>query len=317
MNFKKPVEMKTHELDSLIDNCIEGCLSDADAAMLSRLIEESPEVRARYWEAASVHGLLEDSLQQATLRVITGQQTPAPTRVMKWFYWRPWTAAAAGLVFGIFSASMVWAYAVPMAQQTLERTIEILTEGFEDSEMTPPNRFPKRADEWSGDMSSPVAAEADVAPSEGIRMMRLTPGPTRKLGYAWRIVDLEEHPEQAQADSRRLEVSASFNTPGEARQSRYQIRLAAFSQEPGEVRQIWNNELMLFDTVLQHVGRNVLRAADHTRWQTVHASMEIPPGTRSVVISLAAGAVDSDEPPGKHYLDDVRVRFVLKQSPLE
>ena len=52
-------------------------------------------------------------------------------------------------------------------------------------------------------------------------------------------------------------------------------------------------------------------------WQTVQASMELPPGTRSVVISLAAGAAGDEQPPGSHYLDHVRVRFVLAQASAE
>ena len=125
---------------------------------------------------------------------------------------------------------------------------------------------------------------------------------------------MTEHSALGDADTRKVEVSASFHTPGEARPLHYQIRLAAFSQEPGEVRQIWNHESVLFDTVLQHVGRNVITGTDQPGWQTVQASMELPPGTRSVVISLAAGAANDEPPPGSHYLDDVRVRFVLAQS---
>ncbi len=306
--------MNTEELDQLIHDCLEGCLSESGAARLSALLEDSAEARERYWATASVHGLLEHSLQQASLRVITGQEIRAQLPGVRWFHWRPWAAAAAGLAFGIFGASMVWAYGLPMANRAAERTIPVLTEGFEDSRMMPPNRFPKQANEWSGDMSPPVVAEAGILPVEGTRMMRLQTGPTRKLGYAWNIVDLADHPELAQVEGRQLEVTAAFNTPGEARPLHYQIRLAAFSQEPGEVRRIWNHEPVLFDTVLQHVGRNVLTGADQSGWQTVQASMELPPGTRSVVISLAAGAADDEPLPGIHYLDHVRARFVIAQA---
>jgi hypothetical protein len=111
-----------------------------------------------------------------------------------------------------------------------------------------------------------------------------------------------------------VEISAAFNTPGEARPLQYQIRLAAFSQEPGEVRRIWNHESVLFDTVLQHVGRNVLTKPDQPGWQTVRASMEIPPGTRSLLISLAASEADSASAPKKYFLDDVRARLVVSSS---
>ncbi len=51
------------ELHDLIDDYIEGKLSDANAARLSQLLEQSAEARAQYWEAASIHGLLEHVIQ--------------------------------------------------------------------------------------------------------------------------------------------------------------------------------------------------------------------------------------------------------------
>jgi hypothetical protein len=304
--------MKTEELDHLIHGCLEGCLSENEAARLSALLEHSAEARERYWATASVHGLLEDSLQQASLRLISGQETRAQTLAVRWFPWRPWIAAAAGLAFGIFGASMVWAYALPMANRTAERTVSVLTEGFERANLPPPRGFPRQANEWSGDLSAPVPAESGVTPVEGDRMARLeqvSPG-ARKFSYAWRILDLAEHSAPSAAETRKVEVSAAFHTAGEARPLRYQIRLAAFSQEPGEVRQIWNNEPVLFDTVLQHVGRNVRVGADDPGWEVVQASMEIPAGTRSLLISLAASEADPASAPKNHYLDDVRVRLV-------
>lgn len=308
--------MKTEELDHLIHGCLEACLSESEAARLSALLEQSAEARERYWATASVHALLEDSLQRASLRVITGQESRAQTPVSRWFPWRPWVAAAAGLALGICGASMVWAYALPLAERTAERTIATLTEGFENSELAPRHGFPRQANEWSGDLSAPVTAESGVAPIEGDRMARLEQAPpkSRRFSYAWGIVDLAEHPAPSEAETRKVEVSAAFNTSGEARPLHYQIRLAAFSQEPGEVRRIWNHESVLFDTVLQHVGRNVLTRADQPGWQTVQASMEIPPGTRSLLISLAASEADSASAPREYYLDDVQVRLVFSST---
>ena len=91
----------------------------------------------------------------------------------------------------------------------------------------------------------------------------------------------------------------------------FQIRLAAFSQVPHEVRPIWNDSEVLFDQVLQHVGRNhITKPGQDSEWHKLGASIEIPPGTRSVVISLGAGMVDSNADKSNHYLDDVRVSLV-------
>ena len=59
MNDKK-------ELDALIDACLEGQLSEADAKQLCLWIEESSEARQRYSDFALVHGTIEQSMQTAT-----------------------------------------------------------------------------------------------------------------------------------------------------------------------------------------------------------------------------------------------------------
>ena len=93
-----PDKTNQSELDALIDDCLEGRLSEPDAAKLSAYLEQSAEARARYWEAASVHGLLEHVMQNASLRAVTGQALPIVSRAHRWLQWRSLTAAAMGLV---------------------------------------------------------------------------------------------------------------------------------------------------------------------------------------------------------------------------
>ena len=86
------------ELDALIDACLDDRLSDAEAERLSRLIEESSEARERYWELASVHGMVEQSMQSASLKAATGEEFVAPANV-GWLFRLPRIAAmAAGMV---------------------------------------------------------------------------------------------------------------------------------------------------------------------------------------------------------------------------
>lgn len=310
-----PEPTMNSRLDVLLSRAADETATVEEWRELEALLAGDPAARRRYVQMADLHSEL-----QARHARSTSSETPQSHRQSRgrfpWLSWRPLTAAAAGIAFGIFGASMVWAYALPMANRTAERTISVLTEGFEKAAPTPSRGFPRQANEWSGDLSAPVTAESGVVPVEGDRMARLEQASPklRRFSYAWRILDLAELPGPSEGESRKLEVSAAFNTPGEARPLRYQIRLAAFSQEPGEVRRIWNNEPVLFDTVLQHVGRNVRVEADDPGWQAVHASMEIPPGTRSVLISLAASEADPASAPREHYLDDVQARFVVSST---
>jgi len=303
----------------LIQRHIAGLTTDAEATHLQDSLKRDDAVARLYLRYMNLDVALEAqaSSAEATQTLLMVAPPPAASRSSVWFRWRPLAAAAAGLVLGIFSASVVWAYAVPLAGRPIERKATVLAEGFEDPKMTPGRGFPTGANHWSGDLSAPVGTEPKVKPSEGSLMVRLTHPSKRKFGYAWWIVDLAEHPETATHAPLRLEVAASFNTPDPVRPSRYQIRLAAFSEEPADVRAIWNNEPLLFETVLQHVGRNVLTKPGDIGWQTVNASLQIPPGTRSVVISLAAGEADPAQGLVDHYLDDVQARFVITQAPVE
>ena len=69
--------------------------------------------------------------------------------------------------------------------------------------------------------------------------------------------------------------------------------------------------MILFDQVLQHVGRNhITKPGQKPDWQRLEASIEIPPETRSLVISLGAGMVDPNGDQSNLYLDDIRVFLV-------
>ena len=99
--------MKLHELDALIDDWFEGRISESDAAKLSAELEQSAASRAHYWETASVHGLLEHTMQQASLRSVTGQVPPIPPKRIQWLGW-PSLAAAAVVVFTGIWAWLMW-----------------------------------------------------------------------------------------------------------------------------------------------------------------------------------------------------------------
>ncbi len=309
--------MKPKELDLLIHECLEGCLSEQDAATLSDLLENSADARDRYWEMASMHGLLEHSMQKASLGVITGRGAQQSDWTSRWPGWSPLTAATAGVVFGILGASMVWAYALPTVKRTFERTVAIVSESFEDADWRPTRSFPIQANQWCGDLSAPINAVAGVNPAEGDRMVRLTSQNQQKFGYARHIVDVADLPTPAVGETWKLNVAAQFNSLESTHSHLYQVRLAAFSQEPAAIRDIWNDESVLFDTVLHHVSRNMHAQPGEVGWQSVRATMEIPAGTRCVVISLGASDRNSANSQAEHYLDDVQASLVISQSPAD
>ncbi|MEM1442922.1 MAG: hypothetical protein AAGF67_11310, partial [Verrucomicrobiota bacterium] len=158
--------MKQSELDRLIESYLEDRLNEEEAANLSALLEESEEARERYWELALVHGMLEQSLQAASLRAATGEEPVSP--VLKkgtFFQWPRITAAAAGILIGVFGASAVWAYKTPLSSRPVRKMTELLFESFEDSTVEYSARFPKDPGVWHGEIST-------TKPEDGIKPMR-------------------------------------------------------------------------------------------------------------------------------------------------
>ncbi|MBL6843374.1 MAG: hypothetical protein ISQ73_07970 [Verrucomicrobiae bacterium] len=298
------------ELDALIDSCLDGRLSTEEAEKLSHRIEESSEARQRYWEMASVHGMIEQSMQNASLKAVTGEAFSTPMAKLKRpFTWPRLTEIAAGIAFGILSASLVWAYKTPPFEHSPRETTELLFESFEDPSVRYFGRFPKQAGVWHGDMAS-------VKPKDGILALRgdyvakMTPVSERKFSYVRRILDLSTLPLVEEGKNREIQVQTSFLSLNTDHPSHYQIRLAVFREHPEDLRPIWNDESVLFDRVLQHVGKNHITESPDGDWRKVRASIEIPPDARCVLVSLAVADVARDAADSEHYLDAIRFRLI-------
>lgn len=303
------------ELDALIDACLDGRLSEAEADRLSQWIEESSEARERYWELASVHGLIEQSMQSASVKAATGEELVRPPKAEGLVRWPRINAVAAGMVIGILSASLGWAYAIPLVNQTQRESTEIVFEDFEDPQMKLMGRFPTNANQWFGRVLS-VPGKDEIPAVSGTRVGQFNTWPKTKLAYARYLIDLDDHLKPAEEHVRSVEVEASFFTLNPQEPSVFQIRLGAFSQEPEAVRPIWNDHETLFDTVLQHVGRNyITEPGEQTGWHKLRATIEIPTATRSVVISLGAGNDESGATASEHFVDAVRVQLVDTFAP--
>ena len=249
-------------------------------------------------------------MQSASLQATTGRESAEPERSPRTSGLSRIKTGITGLAIGVFSASVVWAFKLPQDNQPQPKIQEIVSESFENPEQNFKRRFPFEAGKWFGDIYS-ISADQAISSASGVRVAQFLDNPKTKFAYARYLIDLESYAEVYPTHSRSLRVDTSFFASNPDDSSVFQIRLAAFSQEPQEVRPIWNNQEVLFDQVLQHVGRNhITKPGQDSEWHKLGASIEIPPGTRSVVISLGAGMVDSSDDKSNHYLDDVRVSLV-------
>lgn len=292
----------------LVQRYLDGLASGDEARELARALEVDPQLR----KAFLAYARLDANLSTSTGSQIQPAIPVVPQRRSLGLLWRPLTAAAVGMLAGcILSGSIVLAFGLPTSRDTDPRIVRIFDEGFEDPAIEPGRKFPAHAGLWSGDLSPVVDSQDGVSPLAGQGMMRLAPHPKRKFSYAQRIVDLGEFPWNPGEGVPRVEVEASFRAPP-GLPVRHQIRLAAFAEEPEEVKAIWGGG-ELFDHVLQHVGRTVTSGPDVAGWQELTATMEVPDGARSLVISLAAATPEESAPKSNFYLDEVRARFLIQK----
>jgi hypothetical protein len=138
------MEKKQRELDDVLNKYLEGSLTEVDARALSTQIEESPEVRKRYWELASIHGMVEQSMQSVSLQATTGRESAEPEIRKRVSGLSRIKTGITGLAIGVFSASVVWAFKLPQDNQPQPKIQEIVSEGFEKSEQNFNRRFPMK-----------------------------------------------------------------------------------------------------------------------------------------------------------------------------
>jgi hypothetical protein len=295
-----------HELElELMRLYLDGVASLEETQELESLIVKNASLRQDF--------LRYTHLDSALAGVHRSQPSLGAPRRSVWLSWRPLTAAAAGIVLGMFCTSVVFGYAVPRMRPDRQRVIPLFNEGFEDVNAVFGRGFPNDAGGWSGDFAAVVSADWAISPKEGQHMARLAPIAGRKFCAAECIVDLAKFPLISSTESRMVEVTASFHGMDSEWADRNQIRLAAFAEAPKDVKAIWNSDSRL-DQVLLHLGRTVTVKPGEHGWQTLKVSMEIPTGARSLVIHLGAGVADDAGPKTLHYIDDVRAQFVITET---
>ena len=299
------------EQEELIDRYLTGMADEAEIAQLDELLKTDEELRQTFLAASRLDSYVREQAEQPEI-VMEKEQISRPHKFRS-----AWVtpAAAAGLLIGLFSASIVWAYAIPRGEAISRTSQEIVSESFEDPEMKLRPHLPVEANQWFGRLVS-VLPEGGVSAVKGSRVGQLSPVPGNRTESVRYVVDLDDHPELAHGHVQSLEVKASFSAPFTEQNPKFRIGFAAFSEGPGDVRRAWIEEREFGERVLQEVVRNYRPTREeHGEWHEVSASLEIPEGSRSVVVSLGVFALHPDKPVSDFYLDGIEVQLVDTYQP--
>ena len=311
-----------HDWHDLIQRYIAGTLPDDEALALQNALKSDPDLRALYLDYMNLDVALGSHAESrsAVNEILASPMAGEATRTTRWLSWRPLTAAAAGIVFGMFCTSVVFGFVAQRAGALKQVPLRVFDPGMEDAEAIMEQGVPDGVGRWGADSAKVVAAENGVQPVEGQRMMRLEPIPREKnvknlALRVYQVLDLRSLPERGASSDAEVQVTGSFCPTKSKVSSRYLIRAIALEEPPEQATtEFWSkmesdgvvSESQRFDALPGHPG-----------WQTFSLKLRLPPESKTLVFIF--GAVppeDTSMQPFVHYLDDVRVSLLIPETAL-
>ena len=246
--------MSDADFRDLVDRHLDGLTSSEESAALSARLEADPAACDEYLRLADVHAALGSEAIPGPTPDLHPPARPDThgTGLRSRAAFGP--GLAVGVMFGVLSTSLVWAYAVPgKPNPTVEslHSLPFLDGGFESTrpEM---NGVPTRPGTWSGDFSQAVGPTAGVTPYEGARMLqflrpdntRTPPGGGQKTAEMWQTVDLRPLRSQLGQEPFTAEISAWFahsaTNASDNSAAKVGVHIAAFAGDPSDAPKVWN-----------------------------------------------------------------------------
>jgi hypothetical protein len=317
-------ENSTHDpMDNLelIRRAVDGTASPEDFHALQSTVRHDAEARRQYGRYANLHAALGGE------RLATRPQTAKavitqPRRSISWLSWRPLTAAAAGIVFGMFCTSMVFGFVVPMARHST-----LLDDSFETT-TTLTAKVVLETGAWRGDHAEIVGAEQEIKPVSGQRMLRFLraefKGKPRAAGAhiadVYRLIDLRQQSRELLDGGAVVQASASVNAVPFAENEKFGCAISLFALDAESLPE----SASYIGTALENDANAMSRSSrtkldrDPSSWQRLTTEMRLPANTEFLVLRLHINQLfesDGSSTFTGSYADDVRV-VLTPRSPL-
>ncbi|WP_038165207.1 hypothetical protein [Verrucomicrobium sp. BvORR106] len=322
--MNQPVPDEWHRL---FNAALNDTLTAEEKARLAQVLKEHPEARQLWF-------LYQDNeCSLSELRPVI-QPTAQPVRPSRsaWLQWRPAVAAAAGLVIGLFSASLVWGYAGTYAS----RAVNLLRDSFETGAAPQVSGVPLEPGHWSGDYAEIVGEYRGIKPASGDKMLRLVradyegkPGRDGYIADLYRIVDLNRPDCDVDRGDAWVSVEARFRALAEDYQGRVhssitihalntlptaEQRYEFFLKPRSVVVSSEGDGTQPSANILASTSRQSVYQSTTESWHTGRAELLVPPGTRYLMLHLHEWRLDAKDFKKPQpiefsglFLDDVRV----------
>jgi hypothetical protein len=311
----------------LIQRHMAGLLTDDEAAVLQTRLKADTDLRRLYLHYMNLDVALEAQAgsRDRVIDLLWAAPLTENKPAGRWYSWRPLTAAAAGIVFGIFSASMVFGFGVA---RSLERVASLFQESFESGPAPLVTGMPQEVNLWSGDYSEIVETYETVKPAQGTKMARVlrsdfdgkTSSKPSKQGDLMRIVDVRPFLGEANGGEVVITLSALFNATPFPEVERFDGAVYLYA-----LGQLGSTEESLLEDALAH-SHGGCRSLDRdpATWQRASARLLLPPGTERVLLKVSFTPVPAS---GKnlsplpdhvtfagHFVDEVRALVSIRHA---
>ena len=296
----------------------------AELNMLLRDIPEARPIMARLMvdEQALISRLRDDVIVEL-LEPTRAQQTTPPMR-SRWLAWRPLTAVAAGILFGLFGASMVFG----VGGRWTEKVTSLFRESFETGPAPSVTGVPQQLNQWSGDFSELVGEQQGIKPAHGTKMIRMLRADfegksVTKLntyGDLMKIVDVRPFTRETNGGEVVFSASALFNAASFPEAERYDGVVTLYA-----VDEIGSTEKNLLKNSLAHTCNGLGLSLDRnpTTWESATARLQLPAGTHFVILKVSVRRMLKNKEPlstlpnpitfSGHFVDDVRASIHVRK----
>lgn len=334
--------------ETLWTDFLEGELSAEGLAELQALLAEQPSLQAEAADLLQTHRLLGLALQDEAQAEAFVQQTlaqapqsdaaftsavmrqvraTAPARAARApAPWRAILAAASGLLIGVVSASVVFAYVGPQRG----KAVVLLREGFEAAPAPQVTGLPVTPGVWSGDFCRLSGARDNVQPLGGSQMFQFLradydgkPEPRGYVGEIYQLVDLRGLREELKLGDAAIQVSAHFNAHAFPEQERYHGSVSVYALDAetatSGIARVGGELLSRALATTQRSSELLDR--DSGAWQKSSTELLLPPQTEFLLVRFAVAHVGRGRELGHetfsgHYMDEVRLTLVHRpQAP--
>lgn len=264
-------------------------LTPEEHAELQENLRRDAEARRLWFVHQDVEMGLHAHLGTESLRLEKATAiTPLPS---VWRQRRPLMAAVAGLVLGLFCASVAWAYVAP----SLAKAITLLQESFESGPAPLVIGVPVEPGRWSGDYWEIVGEQDGVKPASGGKMLRFLRGdyegrsiPSSHSSDVFRQVDVRPYRREFADGGAVVQLSAIFNAIPFPADETFSATLTIFALDAV----LAGDEMVKGENVLSTESLAFSRSSkvkmdrDPATWQKVSNELRLPPGTDFLMLRM-------------------------------